>query len=76
MQEKEILMSSKPSPLSYGAFVNTNTTTFKIHAPRSTKVHLVIFNSPEDDTGVEHGMTKQNNGDFTIELNDAGVGTI
>ena len=76
MQEKEILMSSKPSPLSYGAFVNTNTTTFKIQAPRSTKVHLVIFNSPEDDTGVEHGMTKQNNGDFTIELNDAGVGTI
>ena len=76
MQEKEITMSSKPSPLSYGAFVNTNTTTFKIHAPRSTRVHLVIFKFPNDETGVKHGMTKQNNGDFTIELNDAGVGTI
>jgi len=69
-------MSSKISPLSYGAFVTKNITIFKIHAPRSTKVHLVIFNSPEDKTSVEHEMTKQNNGDFTIELNDACVGTI
>ncbi len=69
-------MSSKISPLSYGAFVTKNTTIFKIHAPRSTKVHLVIFNLPEDKTGVEHRMTKQDNGDFMIELNDAGVGTI
>jgi pullulanase/glycogen debranching enzyme len=69
-------MSSKASPLSYGAFVTKNAITFKIHAPRSTRVHLVIFNLPEDETGVEHGMTKQDNGDFTIELNDAGVGTI
>ena len=69
-------MSSKISPLSYSAFVTKNATTFKIHAPRSKKVHLVIFNSPEDKTGIEHGMTKQDNGDFTIELNDTGVGTI
>ena len=69
-------MNSKISPLSYGAFVTKNTTIFKIHAPRSKKVHLVIFNSPEDKTGIEHGMTKQDNGDFTIELNDTGVGTI
>ena len=69
-------MSSKTSPLSYGAFVTKNAITFKIHAPRSTRVHLVIFNLPEDETGVEHGMTKQDNGDFTIELNDAGIETI
>ena len=69
-------MSSKASPLSYGAFVTKNAITFKIHAPRSTRVHLVIFNLPEDETGVEHGMTKQDNGDFTIESNEAGVGTI
>ena len=69
-------MSSKTSPLSYGAVGTKNAITFKIHAPRSTRVHLVIFNLPEDETGVEHGMTKQDNGDFTIELNDAGVGTI
>ena len=69
-------MSSKASPLSYGAFVTKNAITFKIHAPRSTRVHLVIFNLPEDETGVEHGMTKQDNGDFTIELNDAGIETI
>jgi len=69
-------MSSKISPLSYGAFVTKNITTFKIHAPRSTRVHLVIFELPEDETGVEHEMTKQDNGDFKIELNDARVGTI
>ena len=69
-------MSSKTSPLSYGTFVTKNAITFKIHAPRSTRVHLVIFNLPEDETGVEHGMTKQDNGDFTIELNDAGIETI
>ena len=69
-------MSSKINPLSYGAFVTKNATTFKIHASRSTRVHLVIFNSPEDETSVEHGMTKQDNGDFTIELVDAGVETI
>ncbi|SVD18565.1 uncharacterized protein METZ01_LOCUS371419, partial [marine metagenome] len=68
-------MSSKTSPLSFGAFVTKNATVFKIHAPRSTRVHLVIFNLPEDETGVEYEMTKQDNGDFTIELNDAGVGT-
>jgi len=69
-------MSSKINPLSYGAFVTKNITTFKIHAPRSTRVHLVIFELPEDETGVEHEMTKQDNGDFKIELNDARVGTI
>jgi pullulanase/glycogen debranching enzyme len=74
--KKKQILSSKPSPLSYGAFVNTNTTTFKIHAPRSTRVHLVIFKFPNDETGVEHGMTKQDNGDFIIALNDTGVGTI
>ena len=76
MGKKKQILSSKPSPLSYGAFVNTNTTTFKIHAPRSTRVHLVIFKFPNDETGVEHGMTKQDNGDFIIALNDTGVGTI
>ena len=72
----ETTMSSKTSPLSFGAFVTKNATVFKIHAPRSTRVHLVIFNLPEDETGVEYEMTKQVNGDFTIELVDAGVGTI
>jgi len=69
-------MSSKASPLSYGAFVTKNAITFKIHAPRSIRAHLVIFNLPEDETGVEYEMTKQDNGDFTTELVDAGVGTI
>ena len=64
------------NPLSYGAFVSNNSTIFKIHAPKTTHAYLVIFNLQEDDTGVEHEMTKQDNGDFTIELVDAGVGTI
>ena len=40
--------SPKSSILSYGAFVEGNQTTFKIHAPRSTEVYLVIFKKPED----------------------------
>jgi 1,4-alpha-glucan branching enzyme len=71
-----VFLPTLNNPLSYGAFVSNNSTIFKIYAPKTTHAYLVIFNFPEDDTGVEHEMTKQDNGDFTIELVDAGVGTI
>ncbi len=68
-------MNKNYTSLSYGAFVSENSTTFKIHAPNSTNVFLVIFNSPEAKTGKEYEMTKNNNGDFSIESKVAGVGT-
>ena len=68
---------SKESPtLSYGAFVQGNQTTFKIHAPRSTEVNLVIFEKPDDETGHEHLMVKNQSGDWTLFLPDLGIGTL
>ena len=49
-------MKNKTNPLSYGAFVTKNGTTFKIHAPNSIKVSLLIFDSPEAYTGKEYEM--------------------
>jgi pullulanase/glycogen debranching enzyme len=69
-------MNIKTSPLSYGAFVSENNTTFKIHAPKSTDVFLVIFDTPEAKTGTEYEMTKLKNGDFILEIKDAGAGTL
>ena len=68
---------SKESPtLSYGAFVQGNQTTFKIHAPRSTEVNLVIFEKPDDETGYKHPMVKNESGDWTLTLSDVGIGTL
>ena len=39
--------SPKSSILTYGAFIEGNQTTFKIHAPQSTEVYLVIFEKPD-----------------------------
>ena len=69
-------MSIKNTQLSYGAFVQGNQTTFKIHAPRSTEVNLVIFEKPDDETGYEHLMVKNQSGDWTLLLPDLGIGTL
>ncbi len=61
--------------LSYGAFVHGNKTIFKILAPRASKVHLVIFDSPEAVAGQEHLMTKNTNGIWKLTVNNIGYGT-
>ncbi|MFQ6677476.1 MAG: pullulanase [Fidelibacterota bacterium] len=68
-------MNHKTDPLSYGAFISNNSTTFKLYAPKSTKVYLVIFDYPEAKTGKEYEMKKNDNGDFSVEVKDAGAGT-
>lgn len=68
-------MNIKNSHLSYGAFVSKNSTTFKIHAPKSNAVYLVIFDTPETDIGAEYEMTKGENGDFFLKMDNIGVGT-
>ena len=68
--------SPKSSILSYGAFIEGNQTTFKIHAPRSTEVYLVIFEKPEDKLGKENPMVKKDFGDWTITRSDVDFGTL
>ncbi len=63
-------------PLSYGAFVSTKGTTFKLYAPQSTNVYLVLFHSPEATGGEEYEMTQTGEGDFVLHLDQAGIGTL
>ena len=64
------------SSLSYGAFVHRENTTFKIHAPGAAKAFVVIFAHAEDSTGTEYAMESAGNGDWTLTLDNAGVGTL
>jgi pullulanase/glycogen debranching enzyme len=61
--------------LSYGAFVRPDGVEFKIHAPNSDAVNLVIFSSFDATEGEEFPMEKNENGDWSIFQTSAGVGT-
>ena len=68
--------TDRPSlPLSYGAFVQGNKTTFKLKAPKADRVFLVLFENPEDKTGSEFLMKKTGD-DWTITTKKAGHGTL
>lgn len=62
--------------LSYGAFLSEDGIEFRIHAPSSNQVQLIIFNNPEDENGITYEMSSNRNGDWTIFINGLGVGTI
>ena len=62
--------------LSYGSFLKQGGIEFKIHAPSSNQVQLIIFDDPEDENGVAYEMSSDGNGDWTIFINGFGVGTI
>jgi len=62
--------------LSYGTFVKSDGVEFKLYAPKSDKVFLVIFDNPEDNSGDEFPMIKDANGDWNFTLSDAGYGTL
>ena len=62
--------------LSYGSFLNKDGIEFKIHAPSSNKVELIIFDNPEDEIGAAYKMSPDGNGDWTVFINGLGVGTI
>ena len=64
------------SVLSYGAFVKSDGVKFKLYAPKSDKVFLVIFNNPEDVTGKEFPMSKGDDENWEFLLKDAGYGTL
>ncbi len=61
--------------LSYGAFIRPDGVKFKIHAPNSDAVNLVIFSTFDATEGQEFPMEKDENGDWSIFQSSAGVGT-
>jgi len=76
-----IMISSCMQPvtklgLSYGAFLRPDGIEFKIYAPNSDKVKLVIFEKVDDDSGNEYPMEKLENGDWTYFLKNAPLGTM
>jgi len=62
--------------LSYGAFVKNDGIEFKLYAPKSENVYLVIFNNPEDELGKEFPMVKQGDDVWYLHLKDATYGTL
>jgi pullulanase/glycogen debranching enzyme len=62
--------------LSYGAFLRPGGIEFKIYAPNSDKVKLVIFEKVDDESGYEYPMEKLENGDWTYFLKNAPLGTM
>ena len=62
--------------LSYGAFMRPGGIEFKIYAPNSDKVKLVIFEKVDDESGDEYSMEKLENGDWTYFLKNAPLGTM
>lgn len=76
-----IMISSCMQPitklgLSYGAFLRPGGIEFKIYAPNSDKVKLVIFEKVDDESGYEYAMEKLENGDWTYFLKNAPLGTM
>jgi pullulanase/glycogen debranching enzyme len=62
--------------LSYGAFLRPGGIEFKIYAPNSDKVKLVIFEKVDDESGYEYPMEKLVNGDWRYFLKNAPLGTM
>ena len=62
--------------LSYGAFLRPGGIEFRIYAPSSDTVKLVIFEKVDDESGNEYPMEKLENGDWTYFLKNAPLGTL
>ncbi|NHZ86352.1 MAG: pullulanase, partial [Planctomycetia bacterium] len=62
--------------LSYGAFVKSEGVEFKLYAPKSDKVFLVLFDTPEDTLGKEFPMEQEESGVWRFFLKDAGYGIL
>lgn len=51
-----------------GSFIENGKTFFRLFAPSADNVILVTFNQPEDESGTEYNMTRDNNGVWEISL--------
>ena len=50
--------------LSYGAFLRPDGIDFRLYAPSSDSVNLVIFSNPEDSIGAEFPMEANSDGEW------------
>ena len=62
--------------ISYGSFVKNNGIEFKLYAPSSSKVELIVFKNVEDTNGSSYEMAMDDEGDWNIFVENLGVGTI
>ena len=68
--------NAKSDILSYGSFVKKDGIQFRLYAPSSSKVELIIFKKFDDINGSAYSMTKDEFGNWELFLKDLGVGTI
>ncbi len=68
--------SSRGTELSYGAFVEKDGIRFKLYAPRSYSVDLILFDNFDDINGKPIPMYRVSNGDWELFVSGIGLGTI
>ena len=62
--------------LSYGAFLRPDGIDFRLYAPSSDSVNLVIFSNPEDSIGTEFSMKHNSNGEWFTFIDSIKAGSI
>ena len=62
--------------LSYGAFIRPDGIDFRLYAPSSDSVNLVIFSNPEDSTGAEFQMESHSNGEWFTFIDSIEAGSM
>ena len=62
--------------LTYGAFVKKHGIEFRLFAPSSDQVDLIIFKNVEDSIGFAYEMKNVGKGDWKIFVDNLGVGTM
>ena len=65
-----------PYRLPYGAYFDGQNTEFRVYAPTSDQVYVVLFDTYDSDSGKETPMSRTDNGDWVLSLPDAGIGTM
>ena len=68
--------NAKSDIVSYGSVVKKNGIQFKLYAPSSSKVELIIFKKFDDINGSAYDMTKDEFGNWELFLKDLGAGTM
>ena len=68
--------NAKSDLLSYGSFVKKDGIQFRLYAPSSSKVELIIFKKFDDINGSAYDMTKDKFGNWELFLKDLGAGTM
>ena len=63
-------------PLNYGFNITKKGVEFRLYAPSSEKVFLVVFDKPNASTGTEYPMSNKSDGEWYYNLENRGVGTM